>query len=72
MVQAVAGAANPVWIGADNTVTSAGLGKVIYQVTDSRPPFRMTNSGTHNTVRTSDGWMAALAATQAIVSATVI
>lgn len=68
-VQAVAGGANPIWIGADSSVTSAGLGKVIYQVTDSRPPFHMSQSATHNTVRTTDAWMAALVGTQAIVSA---
>lgn len=68
-VQAVAGGANPIWIAADSTVTSAGAGKVIYQVTDSRPPFHSTPGANYNIVRTTDFWMAALATTQAIVAA---
>jgi hypothetical protein len=58
-----AAAANVIWIGSDNTVTNTGGGSAFYPLEPvtlpAQPPsFRMTNSVSFNTVRTSDVWVA--------------
>jgi hypothetical protein len=56
------------WIGSDNTVTSAGAGNVIGALTPSFPPFRFTGNGQWNAIRTTDGWLAGLAGQQFIAT----
>ena len=72
MVQAKSTNANSVFLGVDNTVTNAGAGNVVLEVTPGGAPFRMTNNGQWNSVRTNDLWMAGTATQVAIVSAQVI
>lgn len=72
MVQAKSTNANSLFLGTDNTVTSAGGGNVVQELTPGGTPFRMTNSAQYNTVRTNDLWMAGTAAQIAIVAAQVI
>lgn len=71
IVQTSSGAANSVFLGTDSTVTNVGGGKAFYEVIPGQP-FRMTNSGQYNSVRTNDAWMAGTATQTVIVAAQVI
>jgi hypothetical protein len=71
VVQANFGVTNAIYLGKDNTITNAGVGNVVYNVTPNTP-FRATYSGTHNTVRTSDFWIVGTAADKFIASANQI
>lgn len=71
VVQANFGTTNPQYLGQDNTVTSAGAGKVVYVVTVNTP-YRATYAAGWNTVRTSDFWIAGTAADKFVASANQI
>jgi hypothetical protein len=71
IVQADNANAGVIYVGTDNTVTATGGGNVVYEVTPT-DPFRMTNSGSNNTVRTSDGWMAGTAGLKVVCTAVVL
>jgi hypothetical protein len=65
-------AAAVVWLGSDNTVTAAG-GSAFYQLAATpSAPFRESNCGDHNVVRTSDGWMIGTASQTVGVAAIVL
>lgn len=72
IVQADTANAGIMYVGADNTVTSAGVGSVVYELSQSLEPFRMTNSGSHNVVRTTDAWIAGAAGLKWVATAVVL
>lgn len=71
LIQAAYGSVNPIWVGADKTITSAGAGSAVFQVTPNIP-YESSRGASHNVVRTSDLWFAAVAATQGIASANIL
>lgn len=71
VVQPKSGNANSVFLGKDNTVTSAGAGHTFAEVVPGYP-YRMTNSGQYNTVLTTDVWVAGTASQTFLASALVI
>jgi hypothetical protein len=70
-IQAVYGTAVSIWIGSDNTVTNAGLGNVVYQLTPNLP-FKRYPAGGNNPNMTTEFWFAATSGTQAIVAIEVV
>lgn len=70
-IQAVYGTTGSIWVGADKTITSAGAGSAVFQVTPNLP-FHKYPAGANNSINTAEYWMAATAAIQGIVSATQV
>jgi hypothetical protein len=70
-IQTSSTAVNPVWLGADQTVTSSGGGSVASQILPASF-FRLTYNGQSNTVRSTDAWMAGTAGDQVICTAIIL
>jgi hypothetical protein len=70
-IQASGANSADIWIGSDNTVTNAGAGNAIADLT-AYGVFAYGNNPQWNAVRTSDGWMAGANTNTVLVYAVVI